>query len=186
MPWSPAHCTAFRSCGPRRPARLSSRRYCDRKARARLLCLRLKAGEALTIQGHRAMLAAPRRGRCNASKEEMVAAQFDSYYPISWLHLNVNYRGIDIDWTNVASMQHSGLGLSSAARGDQQSLAIEMGPPRNSEAGTLLRAPASPGLPPIHQRDRWQKIAASQIDSSRRMAVHLEGDRRYGEHEAGN
>ena len=43
MPWSPAHCTAFRSCGPRRPARLSSRRYCDRKARARLLCLRLKA-----------------------------------------------------------------------------------------------------------------------------------------------
>jgi hypothetical protein len=132
------------------------------------------------------MLAAPRRGRCNASKEEMVAAQFDSYYPISWLHLNVNYRGIDIDWTNVASMQHSGLGLSSAVRGDQQSLAIEMGPPRNSEAGTLLRAPASPGLPPIHQRDRWQKIAASQIDGSRRMAVHLEGDRRYGEHEAGN
>src|SRR5580704_18840271 len=58
---------------------------------------------------------------------------------------------------------------------------------RSSSGSTCLReAPASPELPPVHKRDRWQEIAASQVDGAWRMAVHLEDDRGHCEHEAGD
>ena len=70
---------------------------------------------------------------------------------------------------------------SSALRGETFAVS-----PQHSSRSAPVEPASFPELPPMHQRDRWQKIAASQIDGSRRMAVHLEDDRRYGEHEAGN
>ena len=66
------------------------------------------------------------------------------------------------------------------------SLALEIGVRQSREAPTLLRAPASLKLPPVHNRDRWQEIAASQFGGARRMAAHLADDRGHGEHEAGD
>ena len=93
-------------------------------------------------------------------KERMVAAQFDSYYPVLGSIFKRQLPRSRFGWTNVASMQHRDFDC-------HQPCAVTNKPRLRDEARTLLRAPASPEWPPIHQRDRWQKIAASQIDGAR-------------------